>query len=171
MKNMNQYPQSSSVKVAFATTLGKIGNTPRVGDTLENKKLPSIEKDLTVIIAGMGGRDKASADEKYENLRYYSLTNDRLFTKKDIEAFLRREIIYEFGKDELKRIFIDINIEGTGGSTHLQRGLYINIKFKDKKNFDKAFNSNFKHRIHQKILNRSCISMPIITNLLMLNDY
>lgn len=171
MKNMNQYPQTSSVKVSYATTLGKIGNTPRVGDNLENKKLPSIERDLTVIIAAMGGRDKASADERYENLRYYSLTNDRLFTKKDIEAFLRREIVSEFGKEELKRIFTDINIEGYGGNTQLQRGLYINFKFKDKKNFDKALNSNFKHRIHQKILNRSCISMPIITNILMLNDY
>jgi hypothetical protein len=171
MKNMNQYPQTSSVKVSYATTLGKIGNTPRVGDTLENKKLPSIERDLTVVIAAMGGRDKASADERYENLRYYSLTNDRLFTKKDIEAFLRREIVSEFGKEELKRIFTDINIVGYGGNTQLQRGLYINFKFKDKKNFDKAFNSNFKHRIHQKILNRSCISMPIITNILMLNDY
>lgn len=171
MKNMNQYPQASSVKVSFATTLGKVGNSPRVGDTMENKKLPSIEKDLTVISAGMGGRDKASADEKYENLRYYSLTNDRLFTKKDIEAFLRKEIIFEFGKEELKRIYIDITVEGAGGDTKLQRGLYITIKFKDKKNFDKAFSSNFKYRVHQKIINRSCISMPIITNIVMLNDY
>lgn len=170
MKNMNQYPQTSSVKVSFATTLGKVGNAPMVGDTMENKKLPSIEKDLTVVVAGLGGRDKASADEKYENLRYYSLTNDRLYTKKDIEAFLRREIVSEFGKDELKRIAIDINVEGAGGNTQLQRGLYITIKFKDKKNLDKAFSSNFKHRIHNKIVNRSCISMPIITNLLVLNN-
>ena len=31
--------------------------------------------------------------------------------KMDIEAFLRKEIMAEFGKDEFKRIFIKINIE------------------------------------------------------------
>ena len=118
----------------------------------------------------MGGTDKANVDERYENLRYYTLTNDRLYTKKDIEAFLRKEIITEFGKEEFKRIFIELKIEGAAGETRLQRGLYITIKFKDKKNFEKAVSSSFKHRIHQKIVNRSCISMPIIVTLLNLDD-
>ena len=74
---------------------------------MENKKLPAIEKDMVVMVSGMGGADKASVDDKYELLRYYSLTNDRLYTKKDIEAFLRKEIIAEFGKEEFKRIFIN----------------------------------------------------------------
>ena len=165
MKNMNQYPQSSSVKVSFASTLGKMGNTPKIGESLENKKLPSIEKDITILVDGMGGTDKASIDERYENLRYYSLTNDRLFTKKDIEAFLRKEIITEFGKEEFKRVFIEMSIEGTAGISKLQRGLYITIKFKDKKNYEKAISSSFKHRIYQRILNRSCISMPITISL------
>ena len=170
MKNMNQYPQTSSVKVSFATTLGKMGNTPKYGETLENKKLPVWEKDVNVLVSAMGGADKAGYDEKYENLRYYSLTNDRLFTKKDIEAFLRKEIITEFGKNEYKRIFIKQDIEGAAGETRLQRGLYITIEFKDKKNFEKAVHSSFKQRIHQKIINRSCISMPIIVTLLNLDD-
>ena len=170
MKNMNQYPQSSSIKVSYTTTLGKLGNTPKLGETMENKKLPSIEKELPIIVSSMGGADKANVDERYENLRYYTLTNDRLYTKKDIEAFLRKEIITEFGKEEFKRIFIELKIEGAAGETKLQRGLYISIKFKDKKNFEKAVSSSFKHRIHQKIVNRSCISMPIIVTLLNLDD-
>lgn len=165
MKNMNQYPQSTSVKVLFTTTLGELGNTPKSGETLENKKLPTIEKDVKVLVSAMGGSNKASFDERYENLRYYSLTNDRLFTKKDIEAFLRKEIIAEFGKNEYKRIFIKLNIEGAAGRTKLQRGLYITIEFKDKKNFEKAVNTSLKYRIYQKIVNRSCISMPIIISL------
>ena len=169
MKNMNQYPQSSSIKVSYTTTLGKLGNTPKLGETMENKKLPSIEKKLPIIVSSMGGTDKANVDERYENLRYYTLTNDRLYTKKDIEAFLRKEIITEFGKEEFKRIFIELKIEGAAGETKLQRGLYITIKFKDKKNFEKAVNSSFKHRIHQKIVNRSCISMPINVSLIDLN--
>ena len=171
MKNMNKYSQSSSVKVSFATTLGKIGNAPKVGDILENKKLPVIEKEVSVLFSAVGGADKAGIDEKYENLRYYSLTNDRLFTKKDIEAFLRKEIISEFGKSEYKRIFIRMNIEGAAGETKLQRGLYITIEFKDKKNFEKAVNESFKQRIYQKIVNRSCISMPIIVDLLNLDNF
>lgn len=170
MKNMNQYPQSSSIKVSYTTTLGKLGNTPKLGETMENKKLPSIEKELPIIVSSMGGADKANVDERYENLRYYTLTNDRLYTKKDIEAFLRKEIITEFGKEEFKRIFTELKIEGAAGETKLQRGLYISIKFKDKKNFEKAVSSSFKHRIHQKIVNRSCISMPIIVTLLNLDD-
>ena len=71
---------------------------------------------------------------------------------------------------EYKRIFIKQDIEGAAGETRLQRGLYITIEFKDKKNFEKAVHSSFKQRIHQKIINRSCISMPIIVTLLNLDD-
>ncbi|MBQ5741245.1 MAG: hypothetical protein IIV53_05275 [Bacteroidaceae bacterium] len=170
MKNMNQYPQSSSIKVSFTSTLGKLGNTPKLGETMENKKLPSIEKELPIFVSSMGGADKANVDERYENLRYYTLTNDRLYTKKDIEAFLRKEIITEFGKEEFKRIFIELKIEGAAGETRLQRGLYITIKFKDKKNFEKAINTSLKNRLYQKIINRSCISMPVIVTLLNLDD-
>ena len=166
MKNMNQYPQTSSVKVSFATTLGKMGNAPKMNETMENKKLPSIEKDLRVIIPGLGGTDKANVDDKYELLRYYSLTNDRLYTKKDVEAFLRKEIIAEFGKEEFKRIFIKMHIEGTAGERKLQRGLYISIEFKDKKNYEKAVDSSFKQRMCHKIKAHSCISMPIILELI-----
>lgn len=162
MKNMNQYPLSSSTKVTYITTQGKIGNRPRIGEVMENKKLPSIEKEVSIVVPAMGGVDKATADERYELLRYYSLTNDRLYTKMDIEAFLRKEIIAEFGKEEYKRIFIKMNIEGTGGVRHLQRGLYIDIEFKDRKNYEWAKNNLFDKKMRQKIVNKSCISMPII---------
>lgn len=170
MKNMNQYPQSSSIKVSYATTLGKLGNTPVAGEIMENKKLPTIEKDIKILVSAMGGADKATVDEKYENLRYYSLTNDRLFTKKDIEAFMRKEIIAEFGKSEHNRIFVKLNIEGIAGETKLQRGLYVTVEFKDRKNFEKAVTTSFKHRIFQKLLNRSCISMPIEISLVNLDN-
>lgn len=148
------------------TTQGKSGNTPQAGETMENKKLPTIEQKVKIVVPAMGGTDKASADERYEQLRYYSLTNDRLYTKMDIEAFLRKEIMAEFGKEEFKRIFIRINIEGTGGQAYLQRGLYIDIEFKDKKNYETAVNSAFDKLIKQKIESKSCIAMPIIINLI-----
>lgn len=166
MKNMDQYPLSSSTKVSYMTTQGKSGNTPQAGETMENKKLPTIEQKVKIVVPAMGGTDKASADERYEQLRYYSLTNDRLYTKMDIEAFLRKEIMAEFGKEEFKRIFIRINIEGTGGQAYLQRGLYIDIEFKDKKNYETAVNSAFDKLIKQKIESKSCIAMPIIINLI-----
>ena len=164
MKNMNQYPLTSTTKVTYLTTYGKLGNTPKKGETMENKKLPSIEKEMSIILSGIGGTDKATADERYELLRYYSLTNDRLYTKKDIEAFLRKEIISEFGKEEFKRIFINIKIEGTGGEKQLQRGLYITITFKDKKNYDKACKEYFDIKLPKRISYKSCITLPVIVN-------
>ena len=161
MKNMNQYPPTTSTKVSYMTTRGKIGNSPQIGDFMDNKKLPAIESRTDVIVSGMGGSDKATADQRYELLRYYTLTNDRLYTKTDIEAFLRKEIMIEFGKEEFKRIFVKINVEGTGGVRSLQRGLYIDIEFKDKKNYEKAVNLSFGKLMKQKIDGRSCISMPI----------
>lgn len=161
MKNMNQYPPTTSTKVSYITTQGKIGNSPQIGETMENKKLPAIEQKTTIVVSAMGGSDKASADERYQLLRYYSLTNDRLYTKMDIEAFLRKEIMAEFGQSEFKRIFIRINIEGAGGQSSLQRGLYIDIEFKDKKNYEKAVTSNLDKMVKQKIEGKSCISMPI----------
>lgn len=165
MKNMNQNSSTLSTKVSFLTTLGKIGNTPRVGEMMENKKLPLFEKDVAVVVSAVGGTDKASADSRYELLRYYTLTNDRLYTRKDIEAFIRKEIILEFGKEEFKRIFYRIAVEGAAGEKHLQRGLYIDITFKDKKNLDHALAIAFDKQLHQKIENLSCISMPIIVAL------
>lgn len=170
MKNMNQYPPTTSTKVSYMTTRGKIGNLPQVGEFLENKKLPAIESKTYVVVSGMGGSDKATADQRYELLRYYSLTNDRLYTKMDIEAFLRKEILKEFGKEEFKRIFIKINVEGTGGKHSLQRGLYIDIEFKDRKNYEKATSLSFDKLMKQKIDSRSCISMPIIVELINLDD-
>ena len=170
MKNMNQYPPTTSTKVSYMTTRGKIGNLPQAGEFLENKKLPAIESKTYVVVSGMGGSDKATADQRYELLRYYSLTNDRLYTKMDIEAFLRKEILKEFGKEEFKRIFIKINVEGTGGKHSLQRGLYIDIEFKDRKNYEKATSLSFDILMKQKIDSRSCISMPIIVELINLDD-
>jgi len=170
MKNMNQYPPTTSTKVSYMTTRGKIGNSPKVGEYMENKKLPTIESRANIVVSGMGGSDKATADQRYELLRYYTLTNDRLYTKMDIEAFLRKEILKEFGKEEFKRIFIKINVEGTGGVRLLQRGLYIDIEFKDKKNYEKAVNHSFDKLMKQKIDGRSCITLPINVNLINLEE-
>ena len=165
MKNMKQGLSSSSVKVDYISTQGKIGNTPTTGEMMENKKLPSINQKVPIVVSAIGGTDKASADERYELLRYYSLTNDRLYTKMDVDAFLRKEIMAEFGKEEFKRIFIKMNIEGTGGEKSLQRGLYIDIEFKDKKNYEEAKKMSFDRLMEQRIANKSCIAMPIIVKL------
>ena len=165
MKNMDQYPPTSSTKVSYMTTQGKSGNTPRTGDMMENKKVPGIEQKVPVIVSAIGGTDKASADDRYELLRYYSLTGDRLYTKMDIDAFLRKEIMQKFGKSEFHRIFIKISVEGMGGEKSLHRGLYIDIEFKDKKNYEKAVHDSFDRLLKQKIDNKSCISMPIAVQL------
>ena len=165
MKNMRQKAASSTVKVNYIATQGAMGNAPIAGKTMENKKLPVVDQKVPIIVSAGGGTDKASADERYELLRYYSLTNDRLYTKMDIDAFLRKEIMATFGKEEFKRIFLKMNIEGAEGSTKLQRGLYIDIEFKDKKNYEKAVALQFDVLMQQRIVNKSCISMPIIVKL------
>lgn len=170
MKNMNQEQNSSAIKVSYITTQGKIGNTPQVGEQMENKKMPALEQKVDIAISAMGGCDKATPDERYEQLRYYSLTNDRLYTKMDIDAFLRKEIMAEFGKEEFRRIYIKMNIEGTDGMYSLQRGLYIDIEFKDAKNYDKAVNESLDVKLLQKIKNKSCIAMSIIINLINLEQ-
>ena len=165
MKNMWNSQSSSTIKVNYITTQGEVGNSPMVGEMMENKKLPALEQKIPVVVSATCGADKATADERYEQLRYYALTNDRLYTKMDIDAFLRKEIMARFGKEEFKRIFIKMNIEGTAGETKLQRGLYIDIEFKDKKNYERAVSLAFDKQMRQKIENKSCIAMPIIIEL------
>ncbi|MDE6027836.1 MAG: hypothetical protein K2G23_07185 [Muribaculaceae bacterium] len=155
-----------SVKVSYLTTHGKLGNSPKEGMKLENKKDVALEKDVKVISSATGGEDKATADQRYEMLRYYSLTCDRLYTKMDIDAFLRIQLLKEFGKEEVKRISYDISVQGAGGPTKLVRGLYIDIKFKDEKNYRKAMSSVLDRKLHQMIMDKSCISMPIIVTLM-----
>lgn len=165
MKNLRQNQVSSSIKVNYITTQGEIGNLPKAGETMENKKIPVFNQKVPIIVSALGGDDKASADERYELLRYYSLTNDRLYTKMDIDAFLRKEIMVVFGKEEFKRIIINMSIDGVGGPTSVQRGLYIDISFKDKKNYERALDISFEKLIQQRIESKSCISMPIIVKL------
>ena len=165
MKNMNQQPPTSSTRVSYITTMGRIGNTPRAGEDMENKREPALEQKAQIIVSAMGGADKATADERYEQLRYYALTNDRLYTRMDIDAFLRKELLAEFGKDEFRRIFVKMSIEGAGGPQQLQRGLYINIEFKDRKNYEHARSMAYDRLMEQRIRNRSCIAMPIIITL------
>lgn len=165
MRNMSQENQSTSTKVSFMTTMGYLGNTPKAGDLMESKKLPTMEQKVPVVVSAMGGADKASVDARYELLRYYALTNDRLYTRMDIDAFLRKEIMLEFGKDEFHRIFTRISIQGAGGDKFLQRGLYIDIEFKDRKNYEHAVKKSFDTLMRQRIKNLSCIAMPIIITL------
>ena len=137
---------------------------------MENRKQPSLEQKVSILVAATGGADKATADERYELLRYYALTGDRLYTRMDIDAYLRKEILAEFGKDEFKRIFIKISIEGTGNDKKLQRGLYIDIEFKDRKNYEQARAIAFDRLMQQRIKNKSCIAMPIIVTLTNLDE-
>lgn len=171
MKNINQYPPTLSTKVSYITTQGELGNSLQAfpegekSHKLECKKMPVIEQNVSVVVGALGGRDKSDADSRYEQVRYYSLTNDRLYTKMDIEAYIRKELVSIYGKEEFKRIYIKTSIEGAGGERNVQRGLYIILEFKDKKNYVKAIGYCLEERLEQKIRNKSCISMPITINL------
>ena len=173
MRNIQQASNSSVTKVSFLTTQGTLGNSLTIGantgtsSKLECKKLPIIESNVPVVISAIGGKDKATADERYELIRYYSLTNDRLYTKMDVEAFVRKELIAIYGKEEFKRINVNVHVEGTAGKETVQRGLYVDIEFKDKKNYEKAQTLCLGTYIKQKIGNNSCFAMPIYMYILL----
>lgn len=162
MRNISQENRSSSTKVSFMTTLGEVGNLPQEGESMDNRKVPAINQKVDIVVSAMGGADKVSVDARYELLRYYALTNDRLYTRMDVDAFLRKEIMLVFGREEYHRITIRIKVEGAGGERSLRRGLYVDVEFKDKKNYDKAVHLNWGILMQQRITNLSCISMPII---------
>ena len=165
MRSISDEDKSSATRVTYLTTMGAAGNKPKVGDTMDCRKLPIIEQKVPVLVAAAGGTDKASVDVRYELLRYYALTNDRLYTKMDVDAFLRKELIAEFGQTEFRRIFIRISIQGAAGERGLRRGLYIYIEFKDRKNYEHAIQCSFDTLMRQRIENHSCIAMPIIVRL------
>ncbi|MBO7610371.1 MAG: hypothetical protein J6S96_09250 [Muribaculaceae bacterium] len=158
---------SSSVRVSFITTQGQAGNAVRRGMTLENRRNANaaLEREAEVIVGGMGGRDKATPDQRYELLRYNTLTADRLFTRMDIDAFLRKEIMTFFGREEFKRIFIKMSLQGAEGEQGLQRGLYIDIEFKDRKNYDQAMAISLASLLQQRIARKSCLTIPVVVNL------
>ena len=80
----------------------------------------------------------------------------------DVEAFVRKELIAIYGKEEFKRINVNVHVEGMAGKESVQRGLYVDIEFKDKKNYEKALNTQLKETLYRSAINNSCISMPII---------
>jgi len=165
MLNLGKRPLPSAVRVSYLTTQGKMGNAPAAGSFMENRKYSLLLPKLPVIVPASGGSDRASQDERYELMRYYALTNDRLYTRKDIEAFLRKEIMSEFSGKEFGRINIRMSIEGAAGDRGLRRGLYIDIEFKDRKNWIHARNTLWDRKILMKINAGSCLSMPVIVNL------
>lgn len=166
MRHISQENQSASIRVNFMTTMGRLGNMPRHNDEMETRRMPGINQKVPVMVDAVGGTDKASVDARYELLRYYTLTNDRLYTKMDVDAFLRKEIMLTFGKEEYHRINPTIHIEGTAGANKLCRGLYIDIEFRDRKNYDEAIKINFDLMLKRRISALSCISMPIMISLI-----
>ena len=168
MKNLSS--NASTAKVTFITTQGALGNQVEAGDVMENKRAPGIARELQVVTHGICGADKANTDSRYELLRYYTLTNDRIYTRMDVEAFVRKELMLLFGREEFDRIQLKTSIEGTGGEYRLQRGLYIDLLFKDKKNYTKALEVALGQHLKQKIDHKSCISMPIIITLKSLEE-
>lgn len=165
MRNIRLVGQTSPIKVSYMTTMGRKGNLPRAGMTLENKKDAALDKEVKIVVSASGGEDRATPDQMYEMLRYYTLTADRLYTKMDIDAFLRLKLLTEFGKDEIKRISYNITIQGAEGIEKLQRGLYIDILFKDNKNYQKALSMALDRDLRQQIIDKSCVAMPIIVTL------
>lgn len=170
MKNISHSSMSTSTRVSFITTQGDAGNRPQEGDVIECLKAPAIQSQAIVLSSAMGGTDKATADSRYELLRYYSLTNDRLFTKMDIEAFVRKELVSKFGIVEFRRIFIDITIGGVSGTDRVERGLYIDISFKDHKNYKRANEMSLDRLLLQRLNDKSCLTMPIIVRLINLEQ-
>lgn len=165
MRNMSQESLPTTTKVSFVTTMGSRGNEALAGGVMECKRLPAIQPKAEIRVSAMAGADKATVDERYELLRYYALTNDRLYTRMDVDAFVRKEVMAKFGREEFGRIFIRINIQGAGGDRFLRRGLYVDIDFKDQKNYDLAVQTAFDKMLRQKIENLSCIAMPIVVTL------
>ncbi len=161
VRNINNASAPSIIKVSFMTTMGRRGNEPVVGRVMENRKIMPFERNVPVVANASCGRDKASVDERYELVRYYSLTRDRLYTKRDIEAFVRKEIVAEFGKENVDRICVKIQVCGTAGYPAVHRGLYIDISFKDKMVYDQALSLSFGTLLHDHILYKSCLSMPL----------
>lgn len=166
MRNIKMSEQPATVKVSFLTTAGKLGNAPKAGSVMENRKDAALGKDVTVVSSASCGTDKVSVDTLYEMLRYYTLTVDRLYTKMDIDAFVRLQIAKEFGPEEAQRINHTIEIHGAGGQSRLLRGLYIRLSFKDSKNYEKARLCSFDIKLKQGIEHRACLSMPVIINMI-----
>ncbi|MCH5224523.1 MAG: hypothetical protein J1D77_00940 [Muribaculaceae bacterium] len=170
MKNLSS--GSLAVKVTYLTTLGSQGNLPQTmrrnrdgewePDTMENKKDAALEKDIPVVCNYDCGRDKAKVDEVYELLRYHSMTRNRLFTKMDIEAYTRVELMKFFGKSEKDRMEIQLSVMGAPGFRSLHRALYVKIYFKDKRNCIKAMDMGLDKRLTRGIEDHSCLSMPVI---------
>ena len=48
-------------------------------------------------------------------------------------------------------------------------GLYVDIEFKDRKNYEKALDAYIDIKIQRLIIDNSCISMPIQINLINLD--
>lgn len=170
MRGVGLIGKSTTVKVSYLTTNGRMGNAPKFGMSMENRKDAALEREVRVVSSAMGGEDKATVDQRYEMLRYYALTSDRLYTKMDIDAFVRLQLIKEFGKDEVKRISYCISIQGAPGPSGLVRGLYIDIRFKDDKNYQKAVDVSFDRKLRRLIVDKSCISMPVIVRILIADN-
>lgn len=176
--------EDNMIRVSYISTQGKLGNllgsikdaeegfnpNSKKHSILECRKMPLIDHQIPVVVKAWGGEDKKSADTRYEKVRYYSLTNDRLYTKMDIEAYVRKELVCIYGKEEFKRIFVKLSIVGMGGERSVQRGLYIDIEFKDQKNYDKAVSLCLDNRLLHGISNKSCIAMPMIVRLFNLEE-
>lgn len=163
LKNIDHPAASSVSRVQYLTSRGQAGNLQGV-KTLTAAVAP-FEANVPIVISPRGGRNKATADQRYEQLRYFALTADRLFTRMDVEAFVRRETLAAFGPREYKRILINVSVQGASAEQGVERGLYVDLAFRDRSNYENALRRSYQLILRQRILDKSCITMPIIVTL------
>jgi len=163
LKNIDHPAASSVSRVQYLTTRGLAGNLQ--GVKALNATVAPFDSNVPFVITPRGGRNKATADQRYEQLRYFALTADRLFTRMDVEAFVRRETLATFGPREYKRIVINVSVQGAAGTEGVERGLYIDLAFRDRSNYENALRRSYQLLLRQRILDKSCITMPIIVTL------
>lgn len=166
LKNIDHPSSGTITRVQYLTTRGEAGNLQGVKSL--SAQVAPFDGNVPFIIAPCGGSNKATADQRYEQLRYFALTADRLFTRMDVEAFARRETLAAFGPREYKRILINVSVQGAGSDQGVERGLYIDLAFRDRSNYERALQNSYQIILRQRIIDKSCITMPInvtLTNL------
>lgn len=163
LKNIDHPASGSISRVQYLVTRGQAGNLQGVKSLTAS--VAPFDSNVPFVISPRGGCNKATADQRYEQLRYYTLTADRLFTRMDVEAFVRREAMAAFGPREYKRILINVTVQGAGSEQGVQRGLYVDLAFRDRSNYENALRRSFQLLLRQRIIDKSCITMPIIVSL------
>lgn len=130
------------IVLTYFTSNGEKGNELKAGEKLSPSN--AAPGEVETLINAIGGRDKISGSlAKIELVRYEVNSNDRLFTRIDLQQYCKVELLRAFGDDAANFCTISLEDGNMVVDEHVEKCITVHFKFSSDNLRESVLTSDF----------------------------